>query len=155
MALNIQAHWHQPLNLVRVNSGAIYGCPDIHTIPIREGAYVFGRKHGRKCYPLYIGQARNLQSRVKQHLNSVRLMTGLLEAPAGNRFVVVCEVEFKKGQNHQSVLDALEGALIAHALAENHQLLQIQGTRFPSHTIQFTGNRTSESIAPRYLMLRA
>jgi hypothetical protein len=47
------------------------------------------------------------------------------------------------------VISILEQALIAHALSEDFELLQKQGTKTPNHTISFQGNRTSEDLAPR------
>jgi hypothetical protein len=154
VALNIDAHWHQPFPLALGGDGPIYSCPDLQKIPTTPGAYVFGRKYGRRRYPLYIGQANDIRTRIGQHLNSAKLMVGLRDAPAGQRFVACCEITFKKGQPHKTVLDVIENALIAHALAEGYELLQVRGTRFASHTISFTGNRTSESIAPRFIRLR-
>jgi len=66
-----------------------------------------------------------------------------------------CEVDFKRGQPHEKVLKTLEMALIAHALAEGHELLNIQGQKWPNHTIQFNGNRTSETLAPRFMRVRS
>jgi hypothetical protein len=129
--------------------GAIYSCDDLFNIPTASGIYIFGREHGEAAAPLYIGKALNLRRRIEQQLNSVRLMTGIREAQSGGRFVIYCVPQLKRGQRAVRVISILEQALIAHALAEDFELLQKQGTKTPNHTIRFSGNRTSEDLAPR------
>jgi hypothetical protein len=149
MSLNIEATWSQPITLRLAKSGAIYECEDPDSVPSRAGVYVFGREHGDSAAPLYIGKALNLRRRIEQQLNSVRLMTGIREAQIGGRFLIYCMPVLKRGQRIVRVISILEQALIAHALAEDFELLQKQGTKTPNHTISFQGNRTSEDLAPR------
>ncbi len=149
MSLNIEASWSQPIRLRLARFGAIYECEDPDRIPTESGVYIFGREHGEAAAPLYIGKALNLRRRIEQQLNSVRLMTGIREAERGGRFVIYCAPQLKRGQRAIRVITILERALIAHALAEDFELLQTQGTRTPNHTIRFSGNRTSEDLAPR------
>jgi hypothetical protein len=149
MALNIEAVWSKPLGLKLARSGAIYHCPELFSIPMDCGVYIFGREHGEAAAPLYIGKALNLRRRIEQQLNSVRLMTGIREAQSGARFVIYCLPQLKRGQRAVRVVSILEQALIAHALSEDFELLQTQGTKTPNHTIRFAGNRTSEDLAPR------
>ena len=149
MSLNIEASWSRPIQLRAVLYGAIYECEDLDQIPTDSGVYIFGREHGEAAAPLYIGKALNLRRRIEQQLNSVRLMTGIREAQAGGRFVIYCTPQLKRGQRALRVITILEQALIAHALAEDFELLQKQGTKTPNHTIRFQGNRTSEDLAPR------
>lgn len=156
MALNIGARWLRPLELRRSNNRQfIYECPEIENVPESPGVYLFGRQHGDSAVPLYVGRTMNLKVRLGQHLNSVRLMGGLLDAANGQRFFMACVVQLKRGQRMEKVLRVLEDGLIAHALAEGHELLQRQGTKRPAHQVNFTGNRTSECIAPRDMMIRA
>jgi len=155
MPLNIEAKWSQPLEIRLAAAGAIYSCADLESIPSEPGIYVFGREHGESREPLYIGRARNLRRRIEQQLNSVRLMTGIKEAQSGGRFLIYCVAQPKRGQRLTRVIRIMEDALIAHALACDHELLQKQGTKRPNHTIRFTGNRTSEAIAPRHMRVSA
>jgi len=97
--------------------------------------------------PLYVGKALNLRRRIEQQLNSVRLMKGILESQIGRRYY--CVPQLKRGQRAVRVIGILEQALISHALSEDFELLQKQGTKTPNHTIRFLGNRTSEDLAPR------
>jgi hypothetical protein len=157
MSLNIEAMWSRPIRLRLVNSGAIYECPELESIPPEPGVYVFGREHGECAAPLYIGKALKLRRRIEQQLNSVRLMTGIRDAQTGGRFVIYCTPLLKRGQRAVRVISILEQALIAHALSEDFELLQKQGTKTPNHTIRFQGNRVSrfqgnrvsEDLAPR------
>ena len=149
MSLNIEAVWSSPIQLRLARYGAIYECEDLEAIPKSSGVYIFGREHGDAAAPLYIGKALNLRRRIEQQLNSVRLMKGILESQIGKRFFIYCVPQLKRGQRAVRVISILEQALIAHALSEDFELLQKQGTKTPNHTIQFLGNRTSEDLAPR------
>ena len=149
MSLNIEAVWSSPIKLRLARYGAIYECEDLDAIPSSSGVYIFGREHGDAACPLYIGKALNLRRRIEQQLNSVRLMKGILESQIGGRFLIYCVPQLKRGQRAVRVISILEQALIAHALSEDFELLQKQGTKTPNHTIRFLGNRTSEDLAPR------
>ncbi len=155
MPLNIEARWSHPIIIRLAKVGAIYECEDLHEIPSEAGIYIFGRCHGESRAPLYIGKALNLRKRIEQQLNSVRLMTGIKEAASGNRFLIYCVPKIKPGQRATQVVKLLEDALISHALAFDHELLQKQGTKRPNHTIKFSGNRASEAIAPRKMRVSA
>lgn len=149
MALNIEAVWSDASALRSARFGAIYQCENLQFIPKAPGVYIFCRAHGDLIAPLYIGRALNLQRRIEQQLNSVRLMTGIRDAPSGTRLLIYCVPQLKRGQKASRVVKIMESALIAHALAENFELLQKQGTKKPNHTIRFKGNRISEAIVPR------
>jgi hypothetical protein len=90
MSLNIEAVWSRPLELKLVNSGAIYRCGEIESVPYEPGCYIFGRAYDDYAAPLYIGKALMLRRRIEQQLDSVRLMTGIREAQKGGRFVIYC-----------------------------------------------------------------
>jgi hypothetical protein len=152
--LNIEGVWGTPVQLRVAASGAIYECPDLDSIPASPGIYIFYRKHGERVSPLYIGRSRNIRNRIKQHLNSVKLMQAIYEAQSGSRFVIYCEPITKPGQDLDKVLRLLENALIDHAMSEGHDLRQKQGTKPAHHTISFRGNRTSEAIAGRLMRVR-
>lgn len=155
MPLNIEAKWSHPVELRLAKTGAIYECEDLDAVPREPGIYVFGRSHGGGRSPLYIGKALNLRRRVEQQLNSVKLMTGIRDAQIGGRFLIYCIPQLKRGQRAAQVVKIMEDALIANALACDHELLQKQGLKRPNHTIRFSGNRASEAIAPRHMRFRA
>lgn len=156
MTLHIEARWAQPVALTLSSEvREIYSCADIEEVPTSAGVYIFARRHGQAVTPLYVGQSGNLRHRLYQHLDSVALMNSIRAAPIGARIFIFCTPILRKGQQLPRVLDTLEDALIDHALAEGHALLNIQGTRRPTHTIEFSGNRTSEALAPRTMLLKA
>lgn len=95
-----------------------------------------------------------MRARLKQHLNSVKLMQAVYEAEAGARHFMFCEPRMKPGQDLARVLTLLENALIDHAMSEGYDLRQKQGLKPPHHTISFKGNRTSEAIAGRFMRVR-
>ena len=155
MPLNIEGKWSNPIELIKGHNGIGYECPDLDMIPESPGVYVFGRRHGKSTTPLYIGKALNLRQRIKQQFDSVKLMSRIKDAGNGSRFLIYCVPAPKRAHSAARVIKVLEDALIAHALAENHELRQKQGTLRPNHTIKLSGNRTSERIARRSMRLRA
>lgn len=155
MALHIKAHWAEPVTItLGDDKSEIYSCREIDEVPSTPGVYIFARRHGKTVKPLYIGQTGNLNKRLCQHLDSVSLMKGIKAAPTGTRLFLYCEPLLRRGQKLARVLDVLENALIDHALSEGHELFNVQGTKRPSHSIAFSGNRTSEALVPRTMLLR-
>ena len=156
MTLHIEAKWSKPVSLTLSNEvREIYTCADFESVPTNPGVYIFARRHGRAVTPLYVGQSGNLRKRLCQHLKSVPLMKSIHAAPTGSRIFIFCEPILRNGQQLPRVLDTLEDALIDHALAEGYALFNVQGTKRPAHTIDFSGNRTSEALAPRTMLLKA
>jgi predicted GIY-YIG superfamily endonuclease len=149
MPLNIQAIWHPPMPLKEATVGFGYSCPNAGAIPEAPGVYIFARKFSDTLSPLYVGKSKNLRRRVDQHLNSV------YSAKHGDRYFVFCEIKLLQGQKEQAVLRILETALIDHALTNNYELLQKQGTKRKNHTIKFSGTKISEEIAPKNMRVRA
>jgi len=122
--LHIEASWHQPLELVSGKPEGIYACPKIDSVPRAWGVYIFGRWHGPRAVPLYVGRSADLRLRLEQHLNfSLKLMLAIQNAKAGARFFLFCTME----GTSEKKLKTLESALIAHALGEGHELLNKQG----------------------------
>jgi hypothetical protein len=147
--LKIYLKWDKPIRLKdgsRVN--LIYSCGDLERISNKPGVYIFGRRFGNRVAPLYVGQALKLQTRIEQQLNNVRLMMGLKNAQAGRRILLVGRLTLRRGQQKQKVLEIVESALIKHALAEGHDLLNQQGTKARVHAIRSKGNSSSRKVAP-------
>lgn len=154
--MDIEVQWADPIELVNgARQRLIYALPDIGLIPDGPGVYVFGRKFGSSVAPLYVGQAGSLAQRIEQQLNNVRLMKGLEVAPSGTRILLFGELLLKRGQRLSRVVDVVEAALIEYALAGDHILLNKQGTKTPTHTLSFRGNRASRQVAPLRLKVRA
>ncbi|MDH5179513.1 MAG: GIY-YIG nuclease family protein [Gammaproteobacteria bacterium] len=156
MALNIEATWSKAIDLTDGSKkNLIYSIADINIVPNKPGIYVFARKHGNSFSPIYIGQADNLKSRIEQQFNHVPLMMSIKNAQQGKRILLFCEANLKKGQDRKKVLNLIENALIDHALSEGCELVNKQGTKRPAHSISFTGNRASEAIAPRKMLVKS
>jgi hypothetical protein len=127
--MDLRLRWHQPLALeIDRNSNGIYTV-DLDAIPWAPGIYVFLRVHGSTSEALYIGKAALLQSRIRQHLNNLKLMKGIENAATGSRFLAFAEFISKPGQQQAKALKLLETAYIRYFLSNGDQLLNKQGTR--------------------------
>jgi hypothetical protein len=156
MALSINCCWSDPISLKDgTRKNLIYYIDEIDDIPDKPGIYIFARSHGNSVSPIYIGQADKLKTRIEHQFNNVKLMMGVRNAARAIRILIYCEARISKGQNRKKVLAILENALIDHALSEGHELLNKQGTKKPTHKIEFKGNRTSEKIAPRNMYVKS
>jgi len=80
-------------------------------------------------------------------------MVGLQHAPNGRRILLVGRVSLHRGQQKAKVLDIVESALIKHALAQGHDLLNQQGTKTKVHAIKSKGNHTSRQVAPLKMLV--
>jgi len=86
--MKLELKWHLPQKLKDgSNNGLIYEIHGIDKWDNVTGVYMFCRKYGRSIVPLYIGQAADIGSRIKQHLNSVKL-----DLPHFSRQVVKLQV---------------------------------------------------------------
>ena len=148
--MDIRLKWLEPLDLIDGSRDAlIYDVDGWDYIPDEPGVYIFARMHGDSVAPLYIGRATSLSTRIEQQLyNNVRLMTGLKNAAAGYRVLLVGQLQTQRGQRLQTVLQMVESALIRSALVEGFELLNVQGTRTPVHTITSSGNRDARAWLP-------
>jgi len=155
--LHIDVRWSQPLDLVvDPDDQLIYVVRQIENVPEVPGVYVFARCFGDNAIPLYVGETRDLRSRLNQHLrNNVKLMRGIQKARSGRRIFLFGEALLKKGQNTKKVLQVLQRALIERTLSEGHdELLNDKGAKTPVHTIRSAGNRCSEQVAGRFIYCR-
>jgi hypothetical protein len=132
----------------------IYTCKEPECLPEGPGIYVFGRQHGKTIKPLYVGRAKRLRQRIEQQFNHTRLMRSLEEAQAGRRVLLIGEIILKSGQQLSRVLGVVESALIEHCLDQSLELFNKQGTKFPTHTISFRGNRAARHLSSRSIMVR-
>jgi len=152
--LRIELKWEKPLRLKDGSSmNLVYRCVGLDRIPSKPGIYVFSRRYGKHVAPLYIGQALKLSARIEQQLNNVHLMMGLKHAQSGRRILLVAKLILHRGQRKKKVLEIVESALIKHALAEGHDLLNHQGTKTKVHTIKSKGNNSSRQIAPLTMLV--
>ncbi|MBZ0222694.1 MAG: hypothetical protein K8F35_06670, partial [Dokdonella sp.] len=75
-------------------------------------------------------------------------------AQNGSRFLLYCTVKAASREKAKKQVKIIEKSLILHAQSEGHELFNKRGTKLPTNSIQFSGNRTSESIAPRIMLIK-
>ena len=154
MAKNIKVKWGKPRRLVKcpekIRLGFIMKFRGEHervleNITNGPGVYFFARKHGRTykntLLPLYVGRAKNVRRRIKQHFNSVKLMTRIRDAATGGRVLVVGTIE--RDAERSGVI--VERVLIKKAMADGCNLINKQGTRIKADSIQFSGNLSARN----------
>lgn len=130
----------------------IFRIDHLDKLPNTPGVYVFGRKLGGHTFvPTYIGQAQRLRGRIIRQFNNARLMLGLKSTPGRRRFLAVGQITSKPGLSMKSALNVAERILIEHALAEGHEILNVQGTKRPTHTLSSWGAREAKQWLPRRL----
>ena len=144
--MDISVRWLAPvpLRFARHGEPFIYACDHLERIPEDHGFYVFGRRFGENVEPIYIGKAENLRRRVEQHLlRNVPLMRAIEDARNGERVVLVGVWEARRAQQETRVLELVERALIKSALAKGFELVNVQGTRTPVHTLSMSGSHVA------------
>jgi hypothetical protein len=155
--MEIDVKWQKALELKEDRKGnLIYACPQQSKIPEKAGVYVFLRKFGKSYEPLYVGETGNLRRRIRQHLeNNLRLMRAIENLEIGKRLILVGVIRFKPGQKALTVQRLLQEALIRHCLSGGHELLNQHGVSPKVHTVAFAGNRVSENVFGRRLLVQA
>lgn len=152
--MKITATWSRPIRLNKCRPGGLIYELDLDDLPPEPGVYVFFRQHGERVVPIYIGETLSLRGRVKGHLNSLPLMRAIENAPNGERFLIFCKVKAGTTDKAKKHIKVIEKSLILHSQTEGHELYNKRGTKLPADTISFTGNRTSEAIAPRLMYVK-
>jgi hypothetical protein len=152
--MQIEATWSQPIYLKKCKPGGLIYELDLDMLPTEAGVYVFCRTHGEKISPIYVGETQDLRARIKSHLNSLPLMRAIENAATGKRFLIYCTVKAGSAAKAKKHVKVVEKALILHAQGEGHILFNKKGTKLPTDEISFKGNRTSEAIAPRSMLIK-
>lgn len=133
--MNLALKWHKPLTLKADKDGNGIYTITLDDIPTEPGIYVFLRTHGSASEALYVGKGKNLRTRIKQHLNNLKLMKGIEKAATGKRLLAFAEFVPKQGQQQAKALRRIETAYIRLYLSDGHQLLNKQGTKIAKDTI--------------------
>jgi hypothetical protein len=145
MELNIK--WRKPIKLMNgSNENLIYKVKDLSSLSGIPGVYMFCRRYGKILTPLYIGKAENIAVRIKQQLNSTKLMKGIENALNGEKVLVIGEFVSKNRRNDKDSIAIIEKALIEHALSEGYEILNVQGTKTPTHGINFSGYSGAKAV---------
>src|SRR5688572_9537814 len=96
--MNLHVEWGRPIQLKNASRNSVGYDLDLRKITNQAGVYIFGRRYGSQLEALYVGKAGNIQSRVKGHLNNLRLMQHLRDAKTGQRIVLAGSLVTKRGQ---------------------------------------------------------
>jgi hypothetical protein len=137
--MKLAIEWNRPIPLSKSQDRSRIYEVDLEKISTGPGIYIFARHWGKSYEALYVGQSKNLQSRIKGHLNNLKLMRHVENAKNGSRVLIVGKAATKPGQQISSVLNALEKALIRHFLSEAHDLVNKQGVQIRRHEIESMG----------------
>lgn len=150
--MELHLEWLPPYSLRRSKGVDLftYTFDGVDDLSAGAGIYVFGRRHGKRFAPLYVGKATDLSRRIPQQLNNNRLMNALVKAASGHRELLVGELHAKPGQQLAKVLKVLERGLIKLALAQGNDIVNKQGTKIRSHTAIMAGNRDARSWLPAH-----
>jgi len=137
--MKLHVEWGRPILLKDATYDNMIYTLDLGKVSVDAGIYVFGRRWGSQFEALYVGKARNIRSRVKTHLNNLRLMQHLHNAKTGKRIVLAGKFSTKRGQQLPKCLTLAERALIRYFLSEGHDLVNKQGTRLRRHELESSG----------------
>ncbi len=146
----IKADWKNPIKLEDGGKNNQIYAVNTEKISENGGCYVFYNKHGNSYSVLYIGKAENLQRRIEQQFNNLKLMMGIKKSIKGTKFIMCCDVPGKnKAKKFKRTIKMLEKQLIKSATLEGHELLNQKGIKIKYNQILFKGNRESEEIFGR------
>jgi hypothetical protein len=154
MALSVKIQWRKAIALGAKGAFQKNLVKMVPSLPTDPGIYVFGRKHGNKIVPIYIGQAsKGFRSRLKQQSNNLALMEGVKAEKNGERVLLLGVVQVAQKQILTRVLDVAEQAHIEHALTEGHPILNIRGTKAKRHEVSIDGQKSQAHPFPRTMFL--
>lgn len=149
--MKLHVEWGQPVQLRGNRDGISYDL-DLSKITDYPGVYIFGRRHGERFEALYVGSSMNVRTRVKGHLNNLRLMRYLRTARTGKRILLAGRLVTKRGQRVEKCIALSERALIRHFLSEGHELVNKSGTKIRRHELESTG-RHPRRFVPAFMYL--
>ncbi len=154
--MEISIIWKKPLPLVDGSeNNLIYTVADLSNFEEVSGVYMFCRVYKKKLSPLYIGKALDLAARIRQQLNTTKLVMAIeQQSLSGAKVLVIGELQSKPGHVTDKCIRLVEKALIDHALAEGHELINQKGTKTPYDEITFTGNVAVKNFTGPYIYLK-
>jgi hypothetical protein len=154
--MHIDIQWMPRIVLSKASKGFLdsVGAFDISRIPRTAGVYVFARQHGQNIEPIYVGKALDLQLRVSQQLNNLKLMKAVNDSKTGSRVLLIGEVLIKRGQNKEKVVKLLERSHIEAAQAAGHPIVNVQGARPKTHAVRIVGKKPRNHPFERNILTR-
>jgi hypothetical protein len=148
--VEIEIDWSAPFKL-----GKYYKLEDPKRLPEKPGIYMFARIHSEKTKLIYIGKAINLKKRVLHQLKNRYLRRKMKRERQVSRVLFVGELQtWTAKEKVDKALRIVESALIAHALAEDHDIVNVQGKHRPTHNLKFTGNLKARKFTGPYMKVR-
>ncbi|GAA5003396.1 hypothetical protein GCM10023206_07100 [Acinetobacter puyangensis] len=126
--MKIKLDWQEPLQLGSFTDDVNYHDElELNEIPESAGIYIFYRQHGETQQALYVGQAQNLRSRLKQQFKSLELMKHIKNSKKGSKHLVFALLK-TRSSNLVHALNQAERGLITHYMEENkHDLFNKRG----------------------------
>jgi hypothetical protein len=153
--MDINIIWHQPIELRDgLKDNLIYSAGDLTKLRDIPGIYMFCRLYDNVLYPLYIGKALNLSTRIQQQLDRTSLMVSIKKSHTGRKVLVLGEFKGRPGQIPETCIRLVEKALINHALAEGNKIINKQGTRTPYNAITFKGYFLAKSFTGKQMFVK-
>ena len=148
--MNVRLNWQSPLQIPELTDAKIRRF--LQELESDPGIYIFGRAWGTGFEPLYVGQAKNICSRVKQQFNNRRLMTHVENAKTGKRVLYVAYLETTGRQDLVKALEVAERSLIRRFVSDGYDLHNTRGTKIRLHEIVSEGTRPRGAV-PLKLMV--
>jgi hypothetical protein len=154
--MEISIFWNKPLPLIDGSqNNLIYTVAGLGDFEEVSGVYMFCRVYKEKISPRYIGKALNLAARIRQQLNTTKLVRAIeRQSLSGAKVLVIGELLSKPGQVTDKCIRLVEKALIEHALAEGHELINQKGTKTPYDEIAFAGNVAAKNFTGPQIYLK-
>src|SRR6266568_1246372 len=130
--MDIHITWYPPMPLSGGNPADLrYTVDGIEAWEDCLGVYMFCCWDHERVIPLYIGRAKNMYNRIREHLETATLMRRIAHGPRGDKVLVLGEYIPQPGQSSEKALAIVEKVLIDHALTEGYGLLNKAGTKTP------------------------
>ena len=153
--MQILIKWHQQIELEDgSDENLIFSVDDLSKFEDIPGVYMFCRQYSEKISPLYIGKAINLAKRIRQQLNTTKLVKAIENALTGSKVLIIGTLNAKPGQVGEKCIRLVEKALIDHALSEGHELINQMGTKTPCDEISFTGNKKAKAFTGSHMYIK-
>jgi hypothetical protein len=148
--MEIEIRWAAPFKL-----GKYYKLEDPKWLPDGPGVYLFARIHGKETKLIYIGKATNLKERVIHQLKNRHLRRKMKRKPQVSRVLFIGKLQnWNAKEKVEKALRIVESALIAHALAKGHDLVNEQGKHRPTHNLTFKGNFEARNLTGKSMLVR-
>jgi len=126
--MKIKLDWKEPLQLGEFNDEANYHDNlNLNDIPEEAGIYIFYRQFGDTQQALYVGQAMNLRSRLKQQFKALDLMKHIKNSKKGGKFVVFATLKTRAQDINHALNQAERGLIMEFMDKGNHDLFNKKG----------------------------